>query len=105
MAREQVLGPNMMKVPKHCLQQALKKQSELAHYTNSVQGRLARGKLAPGQLLVEPAMGPQLCRMSVFGQLVLEREPGRRMALELVQLGLERGQNKTLMLSQPAPEH
>ena len=97
MAREQVLGPNMMKVPKHCLQQALKKQSELAHYTNSVQGRLARGKLAPGQLLVEPAMGTQLCRMSVFGQLVLE--------LELVQLGLERGQNKTLMLSQPAPEH
>ena len=103
MAREQVLGPNMMKVPKHCLQPVLKKQPELGHYNHFVQGRLARGKLAPGQLLVEPAMGTQLCRMSVFGQLVLE--PGRRMALELVQLGLERGQNKTLMLSQPAPEH
>ena len=103
MAREQVLGPNMMKVPKHCLQPVLKKQPELGHYNHFVQGRLVRGKLAPGQLLVEPAMGPQLCRMSVFGQLVLE--PGRRMALELVQLGLERGQNKTLMLSQPAPEH
>ena len=66
-------------------------------------------KTAPEQALglnmmsvPEPAMGSQLYKTSVFGQLVRERELGRMMALELVQgkqpeVGPERGLNKTLM--------
>ena len=48
-------------------------------------------------------MGPaQLCKRNVFGQLVPERLLvfGRR-----PELGLERGRNRTLTKTPPAPEH